>query len=117
MNQISVARPKPKRRVSPKFEFTLNELITEVAPDKNKVFSLNEEIVNQKYTKISGIMEWLSGDGGGITYFEGQEKQIFANWLDNQTLEIRHEKGLFFTKRDEECSFRGDKVTIKYIED
>ena len=115
--QISFERSKPKRRVRPKFEFSLNELIKAVAPDNKKVFGLNEEIVNQEYKLTGGIMEWFSGGGAGIVYFEGQGKRISAKWLDSQTLEITHEKGINFSKKEVCSYFRGDEVIIKYKEE
>jgi len=117
LTQISTERPKAKRRVRPKFEFTINELINEVAPDKKKIFEMNEEFSNQKYIHTGCIMSWLSGGGSGIAYFEGQGKQISAKWIDNQTLEITHEKGLVFTKKEEQSFFNGDEVIIRYKED
>lgn len=117
LTQISTERPKAKRRVRPEFEFTANELINEVAPDKKKVFGMNEEFTNQKYIHTGGIMSWFSGGGAGIAYFEGQGKRISAKWLDSQTLEITHEKGLVFTKKEERSFFCGDEVIIKYKEE
>ena len=114
LNQISVERPKAKRRVRPKFEFSATELIKEVAPDNKKQFSLSEEIVNKQYTQTGGLLEWFSGGGAGIVYFEGQEKRISARWLDSQTLEIIHEKDMVFTKKEGRSYFCGDEVTIKY---
>lgn len=117
MAQITVERPKAKRRVRPKFEFSVNELIKEVAPDNKKLFGLNEEFVNQKYTQTSGLMEWFPGEGAGIVYFEGQGKRISAKWLDNQTLEITNEKGMVFTKKEERSFFCGDEIIINYKEE
>ena len=117
LTQISIERPKAKRRVRPKFEFTVNELINEIAPDNKKVFGMNEEFTNQKYIHTGGIMSWMSGGGSGIVYFEGQGKRISAKWIDSQTLEITHEKGLIFTKKEERSFFCGDEVIIKYKEE
>ncbi|MCP4520283.1 MAG: hypothetical protein GY827_01075, partial [Cytophagales bacterium] len=117
LTQISVERPKAKRRVRPKFKFTVNELIKEVAPDNKKLFGMNEEFVNHEYKHTGGLMEWSSGGGAGIVYFEGQGKRISAKWLDSQTLEITHEKGLVFTKKEESSYFCGDEVIIKYVEE
>lgn len=117
LTQISIERPKAKRRVRPKFEFTVNELINEIAPDNKKVFGMNEEFTNQKYIHTGGIMSWMSGGGAGIVYFEGHGKRISAKWLDNQTLEITHEKGMVFTKKEERSFFCGDEVIINYKEE
>ncbi len=116
LTQISVERPKPKRRVRPKFEFSVNQLVHEAAPDHKKLFELNEEFTNQKYIHTGGIMSWHSGGGAGIVYFQGQGKKISAQWLDSQTLEITHEKGIAFTKKEERSTFYGDEVVIKYKE-
>lgn len=117
LNQISIERPKAKRRVRPKLEFTFNELINEIALDNKKVFVMNEEFTNQKYIHTGGIMSWMSGGGAGIIYFEGQGKHVSAKWINNQTLEITHEKGLVFTKKEERSFFCGDEVIIKYKEE
>jgi hypothetical protein len=36
LNQIQIERAKPKRRVRPKFEFSMKELVKVVAPDNKK---------------------------------------------------------------------------------
>lgn len=58
---ISTEKPKAKRRVRPKFEFTTNELVNIRTIDGTKEFRVNEEFTNGKYIHTSGIMEWNSG--------------------------------------------------------
>jgi len=59
-------------------------------------------------------MEWKSGGGSGIIYFNGEGKKISAKWIDNNTLEIIHEPNLTFVKKENESYFGGDGVKIEY---
>lgn len=111
---ISTEKPKAKRRVRPKFEFTTNEIIRIYTADRTKEFRVNEEFTNGKYIHTSGIMEWNSGGGAGIFYFMGEGIKISAKWIDNHNLEIIHEPNLTFTKKEKESFFCGDKVKIEY---
>jgi hypothetical protein len=54
---ISTEKPKAKRRVRPKFEFTTNELVRISTVYRTKEFRVNEEFTNGKYINTSGIME------------------------------------------------------------
>ncbi|WP_242206688.1 hypothetical protein [Aestuariivivens insulae] len=85
---ISTEKPKTKRRVRPNFEFTTNELVRISTADGTKEFRINEEFTNGKYIHTSGIMEWNSGGGAGILYFNGEGKKVSAKWIDNNNLEI-----------------------------
>jgi hypothetical protein len=116
LNQISTERPKPKRRVRPKFDFSMKELLRVVSPDNKKEFVINEEFTNQKYIHTSSMMNWFSGGGSGIMYYVGEGKQISAKWIDSQTLEITHEPNTKFHKKDESSYFFGDEVKIIYKE-
>ena len=111
---ISTEKPKAKRRVRPKFEFTTNELVRISTTDGTKEFRVNEEFTNGKYIHTSGIMEWKSGGGAGIMYFTGEGKKVSAKWTDNNNLEIVHESKLTFTKKESESFFCGDEVKIEY---
>lgn len=111
---ISTEKPKAKRRVRPKFEFTTNEIIRIYTADGTKELRVNEEFTNGKYIHTSGIMEWNSGGGAGIFYFMGEGIKISAKWIDNHNLEIIHEPNLTFTKKEKESFFCGDKVQIEY---
>ncbi len=111
---ISTEKLKAKRRVKPKFEFTMNELVQMTSPDKTKVFKVNEEFTNGNYIHTSGIIEWNSGNGAGIMYYTGEGKSISAKWIDNQTLELFHEPNLTFNKKESRLFFKGDKVIIEY---
>ena len=112
---ISTEKPKVKRRVRPKFEFTTNELVLITSPDNTKIFKVNEEFTNGKYIHTSGIMEWNSGGGAGIMYYTEESKNISAKWIDSNKLEIIHEPNLTFDKKEKESFFRGDKAIIEYI--
>ena len=112
---ISIEKPKVKRRVRPKFEFTTNELVLITSPDNTKVFKVNEEFTNGKYIHTSGIMEWNSGGGAGIMYYTEENKNISAKWIDSNKLEIIHEPNLTFDKKEKNSFFRGDKAVIEYI--
>jgi len=111
---ISTEKPKAKRRVRPKFEFTTNELVRISTADGTKEFRVNEEFTNGKYIHTGGIMEWNSGGGAGIMYFNGEGKKISAKWIDNNNLEIIHEPNLTFVKKENESYFSGDAVKIEY---
>ncbi|MBK7854382.1 MAG: hypothetical protein IPJ79_05280 [Bacteroidetes bacterium] len=77
LSQISTEREKPKRRIRPKFEFEMINLIDAVAPDNLKKFGVNEEYTNKQYVHTSGLMMWGQG-GGSVLYFTGQGKN-FSN--------------------------------------
>tara|TARA_R110002020_G_scaffold105490_1_gene246100 strand:- start:3879 stop:4562 length:684 start_codon:yes stop_codon:yes gene_type:complete len=111
---ISTVKPKAKRRVRPKFEFTTNELVRITTADGTKEFKVNEEFTNGKYIHTSGIMEWNSGGGAGIMYFNGEGKKVSAKWIDNNNLEIIHEPNLNFVKKENGSFFRGNEVKIEY---
>lgn len=111
---ISTEKPKAKRRVRPKFEFTTNELIRISTADGTKEFRVSEEFRNGKYIHTSGIMEWNSGGGAGIMYFNGEGKKVSAKWIDNNNLEIIHEPNLTFVKKEYKSFFRGNEVKIEY---
>jgi len=113
LTQISTEREKPKRRVRPKFEFEMINLVSAIAPDNLKKFDVNEEYTNKNYVHTSGLMMWRQG-GGSVLYFTGQGKSISAKWIDSQTLEIVHDKEIVFTKKDDSAYFCGDEVKIKY---
>jgi hypothetical protein len=112
---LSTNRDKPKRRVSPKFDFTYKELINEIAPDGKKTFTVHEHFTNGTYTQTGSMMSWDDG-GGSILYFTGQGQYISARWLDSQTLEVTHDKEIQFTKKDESFYFCGDEGKVIYIE-
>ncbi len=59
-------------------------------------------------------MEWNSGGGAGILYFNGEGKKVSAKWIDNNNLEIIHEPNLNFVKKESESFFRGNEVKIEY---
>jgi hypothetical protein len=112
---ISTENEKPKRRVKKKFEFEKKELVKLVAPDGKKILDIGEEFGDKKYIHTSGLLSWAGG-GGSILYYNQPDKSISAKWLDSQTLEIVHDKGILFSKKDESFYFSGDRVTIKYRE-
>nr|WP_298996055.1 hypothetical protein [uncultured Allomuricauda sp.] len=111
---ILTEKPKAKRRVRSKFEFKTNELVRISTTDGTKEFRVNEEFTNGEYIHTSGIIEWNSGGGAGIVYFNGEGKKISAKWLDNNNLEITHEPNLTFVKKEYESFFSGDEVKIEY---
>ena len=114
LKQISVERDKPKRRVKPKFEYSSIQLLSITAPDNNKTFYIIESYVNGEYTNTSSGVSWSDG-GGSVFYFHIKGKFITATWIDNQTLEIRHDKTIDFAKKEENFFFCGDGGVIKYI--
>jgi len=116
LNQISTERDKPKRRVRLKVEFTNHVLIKAIAPDNKKELVIQEEFGHGKYIHTSGIMTWYSGGGVGIVYYDKLDGKINANWIDSHSIEIIHEAGLNFTRKQTKSFFCGDEVMIKYKE-
>lgn len=80
LTQISTERQKPKRRVRPKFEFEMINLVNAIAPDNIKKFDVNEEYTNKNYVHTSGLMMWGLG-GCSVLYFTGQGKKFQQNGL------------------------------------
>jgi hypothetical protein len=117
LNQITKERDKPKRRTRPKFEFSTNILIRAISPDNKKELVIQEEFGNGTYIHTSGIMNWFSGGGAGIVYHDKLGGKITAIWHDAQIVEIIHEQGLNFTKKEVKSYFCGDEVIIKYKEE
>ncbi|MDB5269440.1 MAG: hypothetical protein JWP58_2480 [Hymenobacter sp.] len=114
LNQISVEKEKPKRRVKTKFEFSTVELVRLVAPDGNKVFNASEEFINGVYSQTGSMISWKSG-GGSVFYFEEQGRTITARWVDSQTLEITHDENIIFTKKEDSCYYCGDQGKVIYV--
>ncbi len=114
LNQISVDKEKPKRRVRLKFEFEMINLVDAKAPDNLKTFGVNEEYTNKQYVHTSGLLMWGQG-GGSVLYFTGQGKNISGKWLDSKTLEVTHDKDIVFTMKDDSAYFCGDDVKVIYI--
>jgi hypothetical protein len=115
LKTISTEREKPKRKVKPKFTFELVSIVDIIAPDAKKKFSVSEEYTNSNYIHSSGLVMWRDG-GGSVLYFKGQGQHISAKWLDSQTLEVTHDKGIVFTKKDNSSYYYGDDVKLIYIE-
>lgn len=112
--QISTEREKPKRRVRPKFEYRANHLLTLPSPDRRKTFEIIESYVNGEYQDTSSGITWPDG-GGSVFYFYTKGKFVTANWLNSQNLEVRHDKTIEFTKKEETFYFCGDEGNIRYI--
>jgi hypothetical protein len=113
---ISTDRKKPKRRIKPKFEFTYRELVHIASPDSQKTFTINEYFTNGVYQQTgSGIM-WSTG-GGSVLYYTGQGLAISARWIDSQTLEVKHDKHIIFTKKEVTFFYCGDQGKVIYIPD
>lgn len=84
------------------------------SPDGRRTFEITESYVNGIYESTGSIMKWDEG-GGSIFYFYEKGKFVDAKWLDNQTLEIRHDKTIDFSPKNETFFFCGDKGVIKYV--
>jgi hypothetical protein len=111
--QLTTEREKPKRRARPKFEFEKVVLVKAIAPDNKKTFEVGEEIVNKNYVHTGGLLMWAEG-GGSVLYFNGQNKNISAYWIDDNTLEVTHDNDIVFNKKDDRAYFCGDEVKIIY---
>jgi len=114
LTQISIERPKPKRRKKPKFEFTTNELVKAISPDNKKEFVIMDEFTNQEYIHTSGIMNWYLGGGNGIMYHNKENGNVKAKWINNDHLVITHDKNIVFVKKEEKGFYFGDEVKITY---
>ncbi|GAA3973680.1 hypothetical protein [Hymenobacter antarcticus] len=115
LNQISLEKEKPKRRVKPKFEFSTVQLVKAVAPDGRKVFEASEEFVNGVYSQTGSAIFWESGGGGSVFYFEEQGRTVSARWVDSQTLEVIHDEKIVFTKKDDSFYYCGDQGKVIYV--
>ncbi len=114
---ISTEREKPKRRVKPKFEFTQKELIKITSADSKKTFTVSEHFVNGVYQQTGSSIMWLTGGGGSVFYFTGQGLSISARWVDSQTLEVKHDKAIVFTMKEDTFFYDGDQGKVIYIEE
>jgi hypothetical protein len=114
LSQISTEREKPKRRIRPKFQFEIINLVNIIAPDNLKKFDVNEEYTNKNYIHTSGLMMWGQA-GGSVLYFTGQGKNISAKWIDSKTLEITHDKDIIFSMQKDSAYFCGDEIKVIYI--
>ncbi|MEO6832895.1 MAG: hypothetical protein ABI378_10425 [Chitinophagaceae bacterium] len=112
--KISTEKEKPKRRVRQKFNFTSSEIIKIIAPDNKKFFEISENYTNGVYEQTGSGITWSTG-GGSVFYFTGQGQFVTARWLDNQTLEVTHDKKIIFTKKDETFFYCGDQGIVIYI--
>ena len=116
LKQISQEKEKPKRRVRPKFEFSTKEIVRAISPDNKKELLIQDEFTNGQYVHTSGIMTWYSGGGVGIFYHDKPDCSMNIKWINSQTIEIRHEKGLNFSKKEKKAFYLGDGIDIKYKE-
>ncbi len=113
LKTLSAVREKPKRRVHKKLDFETKEIVRLISPDNKKVLEIKEEFGDKKYIHTSGLLLWASG-GCSILYYNQPDQNISAQWTDDQTLEIVHDKSIVFSKKAESAFFMGDPVTIKY---
>ncbi len=116
--QISVERPKAKRRYKRKKDFSEIEIIRIVSPDGEKEFHLCEEFVDGNYIHTSGLMERVRlGAYSGIVYYKWQNMRVSARWIDSKHLEITHEPEVDFSKKEETDYFCGNVIRITYREE
>lgn len=116
LEQISHERPKAKRRIRPKIEFTTIVILKSIFPDNKKELLVQDEFSNGNYIHTSGIMNWFSGGGAGIFYHNTANSEIAVNWIDNQNLELTHEPNLSFSKKENKTYYIGDEVFFNYQE-
>ena len=118
LKKISTERDKPKRRVRQKFEFKQVDIVRIIAQDGKKVFEASEHYTNGVYGQTISSIHWdidVGSGGGSVFYFTGQGQFVTARWLDNQTLEVTHDKNIIFTKKDEAFYYCGDGGKVIYI--
>lgn len=114
LSQITTEREKPKRIKKQKFNFFAQEIINIKSPDNAKTFIVNKEFVNDNYIHTSGVLMWAAG-GGGVVYYENEEINMVAKWLDAHTLELTCDKETTFTKKENSLYFSGDEVKFNYV--
>lgn len=112
--RISKERETPKRRSRSKPDFQYKCLLELPAPDGQKTFDIMESFLDGQYKGTSSGITWGSG-GGAVFYFHTQGKFVTADWLDSQTLEIRHDKTIHFAKKEEAFYLSGDQGVIRYV--
>ena len=113
--KISTEKNKPKRRIKPKVAISHHPFLTAVSPDSQKTFVISQ-IFSERYpSHIIGVMNWGSG-GSSVFHFTEIGRYITAKWIDNQTLEITHDKTIQFQVKQETSFFNGDTITIIYRE-
>jgi hypothetical protein len=113
LQKISKQKDKPKRRFRQKLEFLTKELVRITAPDGRKTFTVYEHFTNGIYGQTGSMLSWVDG-GSGIMYYNGEGIKIRARWIDSQNLEIIHEKGIDFLKKEENFYYCGDQGQIHY---
>jgi len=122
LTQISTEKEKSKRRKKAKFDFVLIDLVSIMAPDNKKLFTISEHFTNGIYEQTGSLMMWqpgaddvfINGGGGSVLYYKEEGKNVSATWLDSQTLEITYDKNIVFTKKENSISFCKDIVQVLY---
>lgn len=112
--QLSEERKKINGKLKPKFQFVTIVLSKVIAPDGNKVFDASEHYTNFQYSQTGSGLSWNTG-GGSVFYYREQGQIVSVDWLDSQTLEVRHNKDVVFVKKDETFFYSGDQGKVIYI--
>ena len=114
LHQLSEERKKINGKLKPKFQFVTLVLSKVVAPDGNKIFEASEHYTGFQYSQTGSGLSWKTG-GGSVFYYTEQGQIVSVRWFDSQTLEVRHNKDIIFTKKDETFFYSGDQGKVIYI--
>jgi hypothetical protein len=115
LKKISTEKEKAKRRIRPKpLDFYSNELINLISPDQKKTFTLCESGTSKGHNYTGAYISW-SGSGGSIFFYDKPNRNISAKWLDSQTIMIRHDKEIVFSKQDFQTQYYTDIIKILYV--
>ncbi len=114
LEKISIEKDKAKRRLRLKpLDYYSNELIALTAPDQKKSFTLSESGTSKGHNYTGAYVSWVRS-GGSIFFYDKQNRNVSAKWLDSQTLEITYDKEIVFSKQDFQTQSYTDIITILY---
>jgi hypothetical protein len=115
LEKISIEKEKAKRRSRPKpLDYYSNELINLICPDQKKTFTLSESGTSKGHNYTGAYISWADS-GGSIFFYYKPNRNISAKWLDSQTLMIRHDKEIIFSKQDFQTQNYTDIIKILYV--
>ena len=107
-------RASKKRRSRAKFDFKIEKVIELPCPDGNKVFEVNEQFINGKYSQTFAMMSWETGGGGSLFCHYEEGATVKARWIDSQNIEVQIDPTIKYVKKDDWAFFCGDKVDVVY---
>lgn len=115
LKRISSDKKSAKKGIRVKDNYQSQTLLELPAPEGNRILSVVKGYMNEVYLRTSAMLHWNMGGSGIFTYVDEGE-MIAARWIDNQTLEISHDKSINFFQKEEKFYFMGDEGIIIYTE-